>query len=493
MDSAESLFIFGELGIRPVGTYRIRFDLIDRVELRFRCINSICTDVFRVSERKGFAGLLPSTSLVQSIAKCGYRLRIIPPSKAASKASAALKRRKQNNEESAGHFRSHEGGNDSRKALLSDRQDSLAAANSNKPTHLDGQVRSSERGHSTDNGTLAWGRQEHDSGLTRQSASDILPLHYSPPNLIERDSNNPEQSGMASQLSELPARAVVYSSASHQLMRDAVPEVRRTPFQVPYSSINSNINRNDPTAHHNEQVDGRNARTVESSLTQSIPTRRDLGDMPYRYPSRDVLLRPTISPRPAHRAVSLRAAHSGRPDEAMRFMRPPPPAGDHRPRASGRWHQEPDGNRGTSFSPIDRRALRASEEWSERERDRDRRRNRDRGVWRSPSFAPSVYLPPPPPTRNRQGTGTVLPHAPTGAHSRVLRQTGPPGPPPAPLPSVAVAPSLPMLLPIRSPLPESLEMHHLPRLKLVWRRSSNRTDDGDEMAESLRPGTERRR
>lgn len=74
----QSLFIFSELYVRSAGTYRLRFDAIDRSLSSFQPLGSIYSRPFVVvQDKKDFAGLTPSTELILAIVDRGLKLRVI--------------------------------------------------------------------------------------------------------------------------------------------------------------------------------------------------------------------------------------------------------------------------------------------------------------------------------------------------------------------------------------------------------------------------------
>ncbi|PWN45009.1 hypothetical protein IE81DRAFT_345071 [Ceraceosorus guamensis] len=73
-----SFFIFTEIGIRPSGQFRIRFDLVDRAGLSFKHVASVYTDPFTAhSDRNQFSGLQRSSELLRAVARRGLKVRIV--------------------------------------------------------------------------------------------------------------------------------------------------------------------------------------------------------------------------------------------------------------------------------------------------------------------------------------------------------------------------------------------------------------------------------
>lgn len=73
----QSFFVFKELGVRNRGTYRLRFDLFDRVGLRIFRIASVYSDSFEVHEKRKHPGLSASSALMDALVDRGmkYKLR----------------------------------------------------------------------------------------------------------------------------------------------------------------------------------------------------------------------------------------------------------------------------------------------------------------------------------------------------------------------------------------------------------------------------------
>lgn len=76
-ETAQSFFIFSELAVRLEGTFRLRFDIIDRTLSSFAFLGSLYSDAFTVHGKMTFPGLCPSTELIRAIIDKGLKLRLV--------------------------------------------------------------------------------------------------------------------------------------------------------------------------------------------------------------------------------------------------------------------------------------------------------------------------------------------------------------------------------------------------------------------------------
>ncbi|KAF2036671.1 hypothetical protein EK21DRAFT_50261, partial [Setomelanomma holmii] len=69
-------FIFGDISVKDVGTYRLRVTLHELAGSESRCLGEIISEPFRVVLSKDFKGLAESTHLSRSFSDQGVRLRL---------------------------------------------------------------------------------------------------------------------------------------------------------------------------------------------------------------------------------------------------------------------------------------------------------------------------------------------------------------------------------------------------------------------------------